>query len=182
MVAGVESAEVSGDRDPQGGPVPQGTVRVRLLGPMAISRAGAAVALPPSRKLRALIAYLALAPHPVMRAHLCELLWDIPNDPRGELRWCLSKARALLDDPGRRHFLEQHRHGQVDRRGRRLQTQLPREAIAARPVGIHHHAEESSQGRADAVIDDLHVLAPRNSCRRLPITRRRARAARRIDA
>ncbi len=102
MVAGVESAEVSGDRDPQGGPVPQGVVRVRLLGPMAISRAGAAVALPPSRKLRALIAYLALAPRPVMRAHLCELLWDIPNDPRGELRWCLSKARALLDDPGRR--------------------------------------------------------------------------------
>lgn len=75
---------------------------VRLLGPMAIIRAGAVLALPPSRKLRALIAYLALAPHPVMRAHLCELLWDIPNDPRGELRGCLSKARALLDEPGRR--------------------------------------------------------------------------------
>jgi DNA-binding SARP family transcriptional activator len=84
--------------------VPEGAVQMRMLGPMTISRAGAALALPPSRKLRALIAYLALAPHAVMRAHLCELLWDIPNDPRGELRWCLSKARALLDEPDRRRI------------------------------------------------------------------------------
>ena len=92
MVARVESTVESG----------AGATRVRMLGPMAISRAGVALALPPSRKLRALIAYLALAPHAVNRAHLCELLWDIPNDPRGELRWCLSKARGLLDQPGRR--------------------------------------------------------------------------------
>src|SRR5262249_28627839 len=32
----------------------------------------------------------------------CELLWDVPNDPRGELRWCLSKARSILDEPGKR--------------------------------------------------------------------------------
>ncbi|QKH38234.1 transcriptional regulator [Achromobacter pestifer] len=102
VVAGVESARVSAGPAPPAGSGPGGEVRLRLLGPMGISRAGAALALPPSRKLRALVAYLALAPHPVQRAHLCELLWDIPNDPRGELRWCLSKARALLDEPGRR--------------------------------------------------------------------------------
>ncbi|HEY9270632.1 transcriptional regulator [Achromobacter sp.] len=102
VVAGVESAEDSAGRDPPVGAVPGAAVQLRLLGAMAIRRAGSAVALPPSRKLRGLIAYLALAPHPVQRAHLCELLWDIPNDPRGELRWCLSKARTLLDDPGRR--------------------------------------------------------------------------------
>jgi DNA-binding SARP family transcriptional activator/TolB-like protein len=77
-------------------------VHIRMLGPLTICRGGAVLAQPPSRKLRALIAYLALAPHPVTREHLCELLWDIPNDPRGELRWCLSKARSLLDGPGRR--------------------------------------------------------------------------------
>src|SRR5690606_5382970 len=55
----------------------------------------------PSRKLRALISYLALASQPLTREHSCELFWDIPNDPRGELRWCLSKARAVLDTPGR---------------------------------------------------------------------------------
>ncbi|TIX15861.1 MAG: transcriptional regulator, partial [Mesorhizobium sp.] len=62
------------------------------------------VALPASRKLRALLAYLALAPHPVGRSRLCELLWDVPNDPRGELRWCLSKLRGALDEPGRRRI------------------------------------------------------------------------------
>ncbi len=92
MVAGVESAVDSAGAG----------IHVRMLGPLAISRGGAPLALPPSRKLRALIAYLALAPNAVMRAHLCELLWDVPNDPRGELRWCLSKARGLLDEPGRR--------------------------------------------------------------------------------
>jgi DNA-binding SARP family transcriptional activator len=74
---------------------------VRLFGPLTIMRDGAAVQLPASRKLRALFAYLALAPHAVGRSRLCELLWDVPNDPRGELRWCLSKLRSILDDPAR---------------------------------------------------------------------------------
>lgn len=76
-------------------------IHVGLLGRMSISRAGRPLTLPASRKLRALIAYLALAPHALTRERLCELLWDIPNDPRGELRWCLSKARCLLDEPAR---------------------------------------------------------------------------------
>jgi TolB-like protein/DNA-binding SARP family transcriptional activator len=76
-------------------------LQMRLLGPLAIRRDGTALDFPPSRKVRALIAYLALAPRPPTRAHLCELLWDLPNDPRGELRWCLSRARAVLDEPGR---------------------------------------------------------------------------------
>ncbi|MDX8502304.1 BTAD domain-containing putative transcriptional regulator [Mesorhizobium sp. VK4C] len=73
---------------------------VRLLGQLAVARDGEPVKLPSSRKLRALLAYLALAPHPVSRSRLCELLWDVPNDPRGELRWCLSKLRGALDEPG----------------------------------------------------------------------------------
>jgi len=80
---------------------------VRLLGPLEILRDGAPVALPASRKLRALFAYLALAPHAVGRGRLCELLWDVPNDPRGELRWCLSKLRAALDMPDRRRVTAQ---------------------------------------------------------------------------
>src|SRR5262247_2245522 len=73
-----------------------------MLGPLAVYRDGQPVALPASRKVRALLAYLALAPGPVMRSPLCELLWDVPNDPRGELRWCLSKIRSVVDEPGRR--------------------------------------------------------------------------------
>jgi DNA-binding SARP family transcriptional activator len=73
-----------------------------MLGPMTISRDGRMVALPASRKARALLAYLALAPAAVTRSQLCELLWDVPNDPRGELRWCLSKIRPIVDGRDRR--------------------------------------------------------------------------------
>lgn len=112
MVAGVESATA---RDP-GFPGEGAVICVRMLGPMTLSRAGNVLVLPPSRKLRALIAYLVLAPHAVTRSHLCELLWDRPNDPRGELRWCLSKARALLDDADRRRVQAVQETVQLDLR------------------------------------------------------------------
>ncbi len=72
-----------------------------MLGRMTISRDGAALELPASRKLLALFAYLTLAPRAVARSQLCELLWDVPNDPRGALRWCLSKIRRVVDEPQR---------------------------------------------------------------------------------
>src|SRR5262245_20153858 len=54
---------------------------------------------------RALLGFLALGSGPVTRTRLCNLLWDVPNDPRGELRWCLSKLRSLLDDAERRRVV-----------------------------------------------------------------------------
>lgn len=92
-----------GSNDPAGPPL-AGALRLRLMGPLEVWRDGAAVALPPSRKVRGLLAYLALAPRPCARARLCELLWDVPDDPRGELRWCLSKLRRLVDGAGRRRI------------------------------------------------------------------------------
>ena len=77
-------------------------LQVRMLGAMTICQDGRALALPASRKVRVLFAYLALAPRAVSRTHLCELLWDVPNDPRGELRWSLSKLRNIIDAEGRR--------------------------------------------------------------------------------
>ncbi|KQW67559.1 transcriptional regulator [Ensifer sp. Root127] len=74
------------------------SLTLRLLGPLAIRREGVDVPLPGSRKVRALLAYLALSPHPSGRAQLCDLLWDVPDDPRGELRWCLSKIRSLIGE------------------------------------------------------------------------------------
>src|SRR6516165_5706146 len=75
-------------------------VRLRMLGPLAIERAGVPLELPASRKTCGLLAYLALSPCPVPRGRLCALLWDeAANDPRGELRWCISKLRSLLSDP-----------------------------------------------------------------------------------
>lgn len=79
--------------------------QLRLFGPLTLLRDGAVVPLPPSRKVRLLIAYLSLSAHPLSRERLCELFWDVPNDPRSELRWCLSKLRGLLDEPGRLRVL-----------------------------------------------------------------------------
>ena len=90
--------EMSVESSPFGGRQTAG-IRLRMLGPLAIERGGAPLELPASRKTCGLLAYLALTKRPVQRSRLCELFWDeAANDPRGELRWCLSKLRALLAD------------------------------------------------------------------------------------
>ena len=72
------------------------SLELRLLGPLTLSRDGREVDLPASRKARALLAYLALSPRAVPRQRLCTLLWETAADPRGELRWHLSKLRAAV--------------------------------------------------------------------------------------
>src|SRR5882724_3746819 len=73
--------------------------RVLLLGPLQVIQNDVPLNQPPSRKVRALLGYLAMAPRPVTREKLCELLWDVADDPRSELRWCLSKLCPLVDGP-----------------------------------------------------------------------------------
>ena len=89
-------------------------LRFRLLGPLELSRGGDAIALPASRKVRALIGYLVLASRPVARTQICELLWDVPNDPRGELRWCLSKIRGLIDEKNRKRVIADNTSVRLD--------------------------------------------------------------------
>lgn len=73
-------------------------LELRFLGDFAVLQGGRALPLPPSKKTRALLAYLSLQQQRFRREHLCELLWEIPDDPRGSLRWSLSKLRRLVDD------------------------------------------------------------------------------------
>ena len=80
-------------------PHAQGLV-LRLLGEIEVEKDGTALALPPSKKTRALLAYLAVVRRPQRRDRLCAMFWEIPDDPRGALRWSLSKLRALFDRPG----------------------------------------------------------------------------------
>ncbi len=72
------------------------SLHLRLLGTLGVSRNSDALELPPSRKMRALLAYLALAPRAISRNRLCTLLWDTAMDPRGELRWTLAKLRGVV--------------------------------------------------------------------------------------
>jgi DNA-binding SARP family transcriptional activator/tetratricopeptide (TPR) repeat protein len=73
-------------------------LELRFLGDFGVLRDGQAMPLPPSKKTRALLAYLCLNARRFRREQLCELLWEIPDDPRGSLRWSLSKLRRLVDD------------------------------------------------------------------------------------
>lgn len=69
---------------------------IQVLGDLTVLRDGKQVALPPSKKTRALLAYLVLTDRPQRRERLCEMFWEIPDDPRGALRWSLSKIRQIL--------------------------------------------------------------------------------------
>lgn len=73
---------------------------IRLIGPTRASLGGADLPLPASRKTRAILAYLLLAERPVSRQQLCELFFDVPDDPRAALRWSLSKLRGVLEADG----------------------------------------------------------------------------------
>ncbi|MEM7434333.1 MAG: AAA family ATPase [Myxococcota bacterium] len=73
------------------------SVELRVLGPLAVLRDGEALRLPQSKKTRGLLAYLAITSRAHRRDRLCSLLWDVADDPRGALRWSLSKIRPLVD-------------------------------------------------------------------------------------
>ena len=76
-------------------------LEIRLLGDVQVLRTGRTLALPASRKTRALLAYLAHTGQPQRREHLCNLLWDGPDDPRAALRWSLTKLRPVLNAQAR---------------------------------------------------------------------------------
>lgn len=90
------------------------SIELRFVGEYAVYRNGVALPLPPSRKTRALLAYLALSGQRRRRGQLCELLWEVPDDPRGALRWSLSKLRRLIDDEQRRRIVADRTHVEAD--------------------------------------------------------------------
>lgn len=69
-----------------------------MLGELAVFRDDQPVKLPASRRTRALLAYLAMTGRPYRRERLCETFWEMPDDPRGALRWSLSKIRPIVND------------------------------------------------------------------------------------
>lgn len=72
-------------------------LELKTIGTFRISAQGSPLALPTSRKTRALLAYLVLSGATHSRQSLCELLWDTPDDPLAALRWSLSKLRPIAN-------------------------------------------------------------------------------------
>src|SRR5712691_5709812 len=76
------------------------SLRICVLGQLALLRHRARVQLPPSKKTRALLAYLAVTARRHSRDRLCAMFWSVPDDPRAALRWSLTRLRPLVDEPG----------------------------------------------------------------------------------
>jgi pimeloyl-ACP methyl ester carboxylesterase/DNA-binding SARP family transcriptional activator len=75
------------------------SLRVCVLGSLVVLRDRTRIQLPPSRKTRALLAYLAVTARPHSRDRLCAMFWAVPDDPRAALRWSLSRLRPIVDEP-----------------------------------------------------------------------------------
>jgi DNA-binding SARP family transcriptional activator/tetratricopeptide (TPR) repeat protein len=72
-------------------------LQINLLGTLEVLRDGQRHSLPASRKARGLLAYLVVAAgRPFRREDLCDLLWEDVADPRAELRWYISRLRAVM--------------------------------------------------------------------------------------
>lgn len=72
-------------------------LQIDLLNEVSVRVSGRAVPLVSSRKTLALMAYLALTGKPHRREYLCELFFPDTNDPKGSLRWSLTKLRRALN-------------------------------------------------------------------------------------
>jgi DNA-binding SARP family transcriptional activator/pimeloyl-ACP methyl ester carboxylesterase len=93
----------------------EGLLRVSVLGRLAVLRQrGTRVQLPPSKKTRALLAYLAVTARRHSRDRLCAMFWSIPNDPRAALRWSLTRLRPLVDEPDCRRIVADHENVGLD--------------------------------------------------------------------
>ena len=70
---------------------------IQTFGALRVCYKGEDMPLPTSRKTRALLGFLAISGSPQRRDRLCEIFWDVPDDPRGALRWSLSKLRSVVN-------------------------------------------------------------------------------------
>jgi pimeloyl-ACP methyl ester carboxylesterase/DNA-binding SARP family transcriptional activator len=80
-------------------------LRVSVLGNLAVLRHRTSMQLPPSKKTRALLAYLAVTARSHSRDRLCAMFWPVPDDPRAALRWSLTRLRPLIDEPDCRRII-----------------------------------------------------------------------------
>jgi len=89
-------------------------LEIRLLGELRVLAGGREMPLPASRKTRGLLAYLVATDRPHRRERLCELFWDLPDDPKAALRWALSKLRKVVDTPEQVRIIADRERVQFD--------------------------------------------------------------------
>lgn len=125
-------------------------LKLQFLGEIRVFRGAQEMALPPSKKTRALLAYLALNQRPFRREQLCELLWEIPDDPRGSLRWSLSKLRKLVDDEQQTRIVANRTHAAFEPADAHIDVisllQLAEDDLNTMPIKVLRTAAEKYKG------------------------------------
>ena len=122
-------------------------LEISLLGELRVTLRGTELRLPASRKTRALLAFLAATGRPHRRERLCELFWDLPDDPKAALRWSLSKLRKVVDSPEQPRIVADRERvhfdlGTVDMDIRDIQARLRRQE---RPLSVSDLEEMAPQ-------------------------------------
>lgn len=69
---------------------------IHMLGAFRVLKDDEPIALPRSRKARAVLAYVAMARRPIARDALVDMFFAETKDPKGGLRWVISRLRAVL--------------------------------------------------------------------------------------
>jgi DNA-binding SARP family transcriptional activator/tetratricopeptide (TPR) repeat protein len=121
-------------------------LQIRLLGPLDVLEDGNRLDLPPSRKARALLAYLVASRRPLARSALCDLFWQDVNDPRAGLRWALSKLRGVVDSEDRPRIVASRDRIGFEGEGVEVDLHRVRSAIGRDPAEVSTEALEASEG------------------------------------
>lgn len=129
-------------------------IQVSLLGELRVWRDGQEVPLPASRKSRALLAFLIATERPHRRERLCELFWDLPDDPKAALRWSLSKLRKVLDSPDRPRILADRERVTLDLDSVNVDMREIRAQLRDDPQGLPVATLKTMARQMDAVLCD----------------------------
>jgi DNA-binding SARP family transcriptional activator/tetratricopeptide (TPR) repeat protein len=125
-------------------------LEIRLLGRVEVLRGGP-VELPPSKKARALLAYLVATERAHDRNYVASLLWEERDDTRAALRWALSRLRPVLDDQTTRLVTDRDRVG-FERKDADVDLASVRHALRE---GIDRVSTETLEGAAARFRGDL---------------------------
>ncbi len=91
-------------------------MELQVLGHLTLLRDKVVMPMISSRKTRSLLAYLAITDQAHPREHLCEVFFDNTSDPRGALRWSLSRIRNMIDTDAASHLIVDKDTVQLDLR------------------------------------------------------------------
>ena len=133
-----------------------GISKISVLGELRVCDDGGDVPLPASKKARALLAFLVATDRPHRRERLCEMFWDLPDDPKAALRWALSKLRKAVDCPGRARIIADRERVRFDSDGLEVDLRDIRRRLREDPDALSlKDLEEAARRLGSIVLDGL---------------------------